>query len=337
MIMEIEKLLKPVSAESPCGPDLEYDPDFLKLSKDLESPQESIVENALRKEPNWNEIVSLAEVLFSRTKDLRVAIGLSRAWTHKKGLTGLVSGLHLINDLLTLYWQDIHPGLDIEDDNDPTRRLNVLSEIGSYGILVRDVQGIMISFLPVKVSIRDVLIILGKIPTKNISVEYTQAQIEEMFCSQDNVQAIQSLSNDLIEILETLQEIQNFLKQKINEALLPDFKKLNITLEPILLLCKNVTTSNQNVDQEEHSLVGENKVVDNNISPQGEIRNREDVARILEKVCKYIERTEPTNPVSLIIRLAQTLMTKNFLEIIEAIPPEDMKVFKKIIDSDKKK
>ncbi|MBK9663430.1 MAG: type VI secretion system ImpA family N-terminal domain-containing protein [Nitrosomonas sp.] len=60
-------------------------------------------------------MVSLAEALFLRTKDLRVAIGLSRAWTHKKGLAGLVSGLHLINDLLTLYWQDIHPGLDIEE------------------------------------------------------------------------------------------------------------------------------------------------------------------------------------------------------------------------------
>jgi len=35
--------------------------------------------------------------------------------------------------------------------------------------------------------------------------------------------------------------------------------------------------------------------------------------------------------------LAQTLMTKNFLEIIEAIPPEDMKVFKKIIDSDQER
>jgi len=335
--MEIEKLLKPISAESPCGPDLEYDPDFLKLSKDLENPQESIVGDLPQKEPNWNEIASRAEALFSRTKDLRVAIGLSRAWTHREGLAGLVSGLHLINDLLTLYWEEIHPSLDVEDDNDPTRRLNILSEIGSYGILVRDVQGIMISFPLVRVSIRDVLIILGKIPATNVGVEYTQAQIEEIFHSQDNAQAIQSLRNGLTEILETLQEIQNFLKQKVNEGLLPDFKKLNITLEPILLLCRNVTTLNQNVDQYEHPLVERNKAVDNNISMQGEIRNREDVARILEKVCKYIERTEPTNPVSLIIRLAQTLMTKNFLEIIEAIPPEDMKVFKKIIDSDKKK
>lgn len=337
MIMEIEKLLKPVSTESPCGPDLEYDPDFHKLSEALESPQERIVGDVPEKEPNWNEITSRAETLCLRTKDLRLAIALTRAWTHREGLTGLVSGLHLTNDLLTLYWEDIHPDLDIEDGNDPTRRLNVLSEIGDYGILVRDVQGAMISFPRVSISIRDILIIQGKIPATNVGVGYTQAQLAEMFRSQDNVPAIQNLKNLVTEAIETLQEIQDFLKQKVNEALLPDFKKLNLTLEPILLLCRNVVASDPNIDHGEHSLGGEGAVTDKNVASQGEIRNREDVSRILEKVCMYIERTEPTNPVSLIIRLAQTLMTKNFLEIIEAIPPEDMKVFKKIIDSEKKK
>lgn len=334
--MDIEKLLKPVSAELPCGPDLEYDPDFQILSRSLESPQVSIVGDTPQKEPNWNEIAVLAESLLIRSKDLRVAIGLSRAWIHRKGLSGLVSGLHLINDLLTLYWEDIHPGLDAEDDHDPTRRLNVLSEIGNYGILVRDVQGVLISFTPIRISIRDILIILGKISTTNANVEYTQAQIEAMFGSQENAQEILRLHNDLAEVLETLQEMQNFLKQKVNEALLPDFEKLRSTLEPILVLCKNFAELDQQVVAVNKPVEKEVKVKDSN-SPQGEIRDREDVVRILEKVCKYIERTEPTNPVSLIIRLAQTLMTKNFLEIIEAIPPEDMKVFKKIIDSDKKK
>ncbi len=335
--MEIETFLKPVSTESPCGPDLEYDADFLKLSGDLEGPQEKIAGDVPEKEINWNSITPRAEALLLRTKDLRVALGLSRAWTHREGLTGLVSGLHLINDLLTLYWEDIHPNLDREDDNDPMRRLNVLSEIGNYGIWVRDVQNVMIFFPPIRISIRDILIILGKISTTQVSAGYTQAQIEEMFRAPENAQVIQNLNNCITEVLETLQEIRNFLKQKINEALLPDFSKLNSTLEPILLLCKNIAVSDQRIDQEVNSVIGENTVVDKNASPQGEIRNREDVVRVLDKVCKYIERTEPTNPVSLIIRLAQTLMTKNFLEIIEAIPPEDMKVFKKIIDSDKKK
>ena len=165
-------------------------------------------------------------------------------------------------------------------------------------------------------------------------MEYTQTQIEEMFRLEDNAQVIQSLNNWITEVLETLQEIRNFLKQKVNEALLPDFDKLNITLEPVLLLCKNVIASSRDADQEVPSLAGESIAADKNVSSQVEIRSREDVARVLEKVCKYIERTEPTNPVSLIIRLAQTLMTKNFLEILEAIPPEDMKVFKKIITID---
>ena len=334
--MNIEKLLKPISTEFPCGPDLEYDHDFQKLNKDLEDPQESIVGEIVIKDVNWNEIASLAEALLLRTKDLRVAIGLTRAWIHREGLGGLVRGLHLINDLLTLFWEEIHPDLDSEDDNDPTRRLNILSEIGSYSILVRDVQCVLISFPPVRISIRDILIILGKISAKNIKSEYTQAQIEEMFGSQNNAQEILKLRDDLTEILETLQEIQNFLKQKVNEVLLPDFKKLNSTLEPLLVLCKKFSSLDQEVVSDKHVVEAGREVMDN-VSPSTEIRNREDVVRILEKVCIYIERTEPTNPVSLIIRLAQTLMTKNFLEIIEAIPPEDMKVFKKIIDSDKKK
>ncbi len=334
--MEIERLLKPISAESPCGPDREYDADFLTLSEDLESPQERIAGDVSEKEPNWNTIASRAEALFLRTKDLRVAIWLSRAWTRREGLAGLVSGLHLINDLLTLYWEDIHPNLDSEDDNDPTRRLNVLSEIGDYGILVRDVQNAMILFPPVRVSIRDILISLGKISGTNVDAGYTPAQIEEMFHAQENAQAVRNFSDLITEALETLQEIRNFLKQKVNEAELPDFSQLQIALEPILLLCKNAAASSQDTDPEESSLADEGIMVDKNGSSQGEIRNREDVTRVLEKVCKYLERTEPTNPVSLIIRFAQTLMTKNFLEIIEAIPPEDMQVFKKIIDSDKK-
>ena len=57
----------------------------------------------------------------------------------------------------------------------------------------------------------------------------------------------------------------------------------------------------------------------------GDIRNREDVVRVLEKVCNFIERTEPTNPAPLLIRRAQYLMTKNFIEIIEELGPDWLK------------
>ena len=278
-----------------------------------------------------------SEALLSHTKDLRVAVWLTRAWTRRDGLVGLVSGLHLINDLLTLYWADIHPQLDAEDGNDPTMRLSVLSEIGDYEILVRDAQSIVLVFQYDKVTIRDILIVLGKISVSNHKSGYTQAQIEAMFRDQENVSTVNDLRNWLIEVMGTLLDIQDFLKQHVNGEQLPDLKKMTTTLEPILNLCRNEDISNQEIGENSSPSAGAPAVIARAAAVPGEIRNREDIVRILESVCKYIERTEPTNPVSLIIRLAQTLMTKNFMEIIEAIPPEDMKVFKKIIDADKKK
>lgn len=334
--MKVEELCKPISVTPPCGPDLEYDPDFMQLRIDLEPLREGMMGAATTKEPNWREIAARSEALFSRTKDLRVAVWLARAWTRCDGLIGLVSGLHLINDLITLYWQDIHPRFDVDGENNLEMRLNALSEIGNYEILVRDVQSIVLVIQYDKVAIRDILIVLGKILASNHKSDYTQAQIEAMFHDQENVTALKDLRNLLTEVLETSLEIQDFLKQHVNGEQIPDFKKLTATLEPILNLCKSENESNQEVGENSSSSAGAS-AVEKTAPTFGEIRNREDIARVLESVCKYIERTEPTNPVSLIIRLAQTLMTKNFLEIIEAIPPEDMKVFKKIIDADKKK
>jgi len=54
----------------------------------------------------------------------------------------------------------------------------------------------------------------------------------------------------------------------------------------------------------------------------GDIRNREDAWRVLDRVCEFIERTEPAHPAPLLIRRAQRLLRKNFLEIVEDLSPE---------------
>jgi type VI secretion system protein ImpA len=60
------------------------------------------------------------------------------------------------------------------------------------------------------------------------------------------------------------------------------------------------------------------------VSAPGEIRTREDAIRLLESVCKYLERTEPTNPAPLLIKRAQRLMTLSFLDIIKELAPSGM-------------
>ena len=56
----------------------------------------------------------------------------------------------------------------------------------------------------------------------------------------------------------------------------------------------------------------------------GQISTREEAVRILDLVCSYLERHEPSNPAPLLIRRAQRLMTKNFVEIVRDLMPDSL-------------
>ena len=54
----------------------------------------------------------------------------------------------------------------------------------------------------------------------------------------------------------------------------------------------------------------------------GALRNREDVKRVLEQVCEYLERVEPSNPAPLLIRRARRLLDRTFIDIIQDLAPD---------------
>jgi type VI secretion system protein ImpA len=56
----------------------------------------------------------------------------------------------------------------------------------------------------------------------------------------------------------------------------------------------------------------------------GTIASRDDALRMLDRVCEWIERNEPSHPAPLLIRRAQRLMTKSFVEIIRDLAPDGM-------------
>ncbi|MDR4518132.1 MAG: type VI secretion system protein TssA [Nitrosomonas sp.] len=338
--MNLDELLKPISDDQPCGSSLEVDPEFLSLENDIQGEPERYIGGIAAKEPKWNEIKSRAEVLLLRTKDLNVAIWFARASTHCDGIGGLLTGLTVIQNYLTQYWDCVHPCLDPEDKNDPAQRLNILSQIGSYEIFVRDLHCVRLAFKNIQLTIRDILVVEGKVNVLKDQPEYTKTQVEGIFHDPDNAPVIQELHKQIIDTLTLLKDLKKTLSQKLDDiSLLPGFDHLEAVLINIQRLC---TVSTSNGDEE----IAVSTNTDNtatlsssksNNAEVSEIRNREDIVRVLEKVCRYIERTEPTNPAALIIRFAQTLMTKNFVEIMEMLPPEDLKIFKRILDSKAKK
>ena len=58
--------------------------------------------------------------------------------------------------------------------------------------------------------------------------------------------------------------------------------------------------------------------------PQGvdEIRTREDVIRVLDKLCEYYAQHEPSSPLPLLLKRAKRLTTLSFMEIIQDLAPD---------------
>jgi type VI secretion system protein ImpA len=138
--LDIKSLLTPVDANAACGPNLEYDPQFLAL------------ENAAcggfgvsvlpSEERDWAAVRAKAQALFGQTKDLRIAVYLLRALTRLGGLESAVDGLRLIEALLERYWDDVHPTLDPDDDGDPTFRMNILYALADSSEYLDDLRSL---------------------------------------------------------------------------------------------------------------------------------------------------------------------------------------------------
>ena len=58
------------------------------------------------------------------------------------------------------------------------------------------------------------------------------------------------------------------------------------------------------------------------LSLDGEIRSREDVIKLLHRVCQFYERTEPSSPVPLILKRAIRLAGMDFMQIINDLTPD---------------
>ena len=130
MALDIETLLADRSPDEPCGPDLQYDPEYYALLEAAKGkpPREELAGQVVDgEEPNWNEVKASCLGLLGRTLDLQLVMFMLAAAGATEGLPGLRDGLSLLKRSLEQHWDHVHPQLDPDDDNDPLERINLVS------------------------------------------------------------------------------------------------------------------------------------------------------------------------------------------------------------------
>jgi type VI secretion system protein ImpA len=331
-VIDVQSLLAPISDDAPTGPDLEYDPEFGELESISRGKAEQQFGDTVipAEEPEWREVAAKAESLLGRSKDLRVAILAARAATRMQNIEGLAAGLELIRSLIEKYWDNLHPDLDHEDNDDPTMRLNALGPLADPETFLRDVRSAYLVASPQhgRVAVRDVLVVENKLPAgPDDTMTGPQMLGIVQAVAAENPQPLRAA----VACVEHVKALESLLSDKGVITQAPDLRPLLDMLQTTAGVASTVLRASGDESAEQTGAeAGEPGAAAAPRRAPGEIHTRDDAIRMLENVCKFIEQTEPSNPAPLLIRRAQRLMSRSFIEILAELAPESVAGIKKL-------
>jgi type VI secretion system protein ImpA len=320
--MNRESWITEIGEQSPCGDDLEYDIEFLTLGQIAQGKAEQQYGDTLipAEEPNWREVERLGATLLGRTKDIRVCVLLIRAYVRNAGLVGLANGMQALLALLERYWDQVHPLLVIDGDYDPFVRGNALAGLADLYGLVGDIrQAVLVKSAIGTVLVKDAEAALD---SGNAELAYSRDQLAAIYADSQN--SGQPSLAAIVVADQALAAIVKLCEERMGGEHSPDLSLLSLLLSSVV---KSLGTNSADVAAgDEVGDAGDDAPASVPKSGSGvsDIRSREDAIRVLEMVCKYIEKNEPTNPAPLLIRRAQRLMSLGFLEIMQELAPDGM-------------
>jgi type VI secretion system protein ImpA len=330
---DIESLLHEVKPDARCGDDLSHSGEFLELETLVQPKPPGAIQTAeppALVEPNWMEVRQRAWTLLQKSRDLQVALYFSLALFTTEGIVGLRDGLYLIQELLERFWEDLHPRLDPEDDNDPTQRINILLPLSSEPPDPWDPVRFRSRLLRHPLcsspgvggfSLRDIQISRGEIAVVESGREAPKPAVIQAAFRGMPAEKLQNTLRAAREAKDCLDGICGVFQRQTRDGSGPELGGLGGDLERICRVLGDATGADPGAGHAGPAGVRSASTEKEPVSTTGEIRSRDDALAAIERACRYFENQEPSSPVPLLLRRAQRLAPKTFLEIIADVCP----------------
>lgn len=320
-----KELSQPISEDLPSGENLEYEPEFLEMTqlfepqakggtiaKDDDQPAELA--------PDWKAVEKLANDLLKKSHDCRVLIFAAISSLHTQGIEAFRDYLELLHAYLRDFWDSVHPQLDEDDNNDATMRMNALEALDEYRHIVPALERAKLVELKGVGSfgVREVEIAQGK-ETPREGEEVLEENLIRQAFMQTEPERLAKLRETAQDSIELLRGIKGTWDEQSGGQPGPDFKNAFKALGKMVAILDQYIPSGD--PAQPAGQVGEPGAA---VSSGGAIRSRADVVRVLDNICEYYTANEPSSPIPLLLRRAQRLVEKSFMEILEDIVPDSV-------------
>ncbi len=325
--MSIDHFLTPISPEKPCGDNLEYDADYQAMEQASQGKAEQqFGTTIIPAEPaDWTTVEKLATGLLERTKDLRVIMALTHAWTKRRGLAGYADGLLLIQQAISLYWEPLYPLLEEYGETDPIYRINALAALSDKSDLTAALRvAPLLRSSGDEISLRDAQALLDGSKTECADYPGGRARLIDELArgGQPGIEAV-------VQIHERLQTIRELLIGYLSESGVPEMEQLQKTVGLVANACQS---ADGNVAPAPQDAVPASEETPSAPAPQSvqyaadwrsvQVTSRADAQLMLEKARQYFAQHEPSHPAPLMIDRVQKLIELNFMDIIRDLAPD---------------
>ncbi|AOJ95293.1 ImpA family type VI secretion system protein [Burkholderia multivorans] len=336
-----ENWLAPLSKSAPCGPDLEYDHDFVVLFAGT-APRQDVQYGGFVGSPeplNWSEIERDCRRLMARTKDMRVAVLYARCRTRLAGVEGLADGTGLLAAWLQAFPEQVHPRADIDDDRHVAleMRTNALQALADPEGLLADVREIVL--------------------TRSTAARLQVRDVERAFA---HPRPVDALAPDSVALqLQNLREQQPSTTKAFDDAIanlcaidawcathletsLPDFSPLVRLLRLFQVGDSPGGTRSDALPSAEHeeceapvppvfadvpsrlddtqtaALTSTSVVAPASLAPT----DRQAALALICAARRWFETHEPSSPIPVLLARAEQFVGKRYVDVVKAIPTE---------------
>lgn len=327
MDINVEALLLEFEGDSACGDDLEYDPDFIELETISKPKEEQQVGDSVLagEEVDFPKVGSMALGILERSKDLRAAVFLAEACLHTEGFVPFERVLAYISGAVERYWGCVHPELDEEDDDDPTMRVNALRGLVDPNTVLRAVRRapLTASRAMGRFSLRDISIADGEISPAEGENPIDHATISAAFQDTDPAQ-MAAIREAVSNARAHVRAITAVFDDKVG-ALGPDLSELDKALFNAEKAIASVLGGEAGEEAPAEESVATGSAPMAQAGPvSGAISSRDDVTRMIDKICEYYAKSEPSSPVPVLLQRARRLVAADFVTIMKDMASDGM-------------
>ena len=313
-------LLHAISAENPCGEDLED----TQLLASFDAYRLFGQVAPLSSETDWHDIRDRSLEALEKSKDFRLLTHLACATLRTDGVSPFVQILSVGAHWLKEWGKEVFPRVD-EDSilrrnalNGFADRMAVVDGIRRATLLTHRQLGTL--------SIRDIEIVSGQlVPSEGEAAPMDESRLNALLAGTPD-EELRALVGQLGEAMQSLKSMEEAMRSHGGTQAAPEFELLATPLARTVKRLSDhlatrapATAAADGASSETTS--GETGAAGSAVSVGG-IRTRDDATRALDAVAAFFRTNEPSSPIPLLLERAKRLVAKDFLAVLAELVPD---------------